>query len=58
MIYAPFIDEDDLTKLIKDLEYEILSTYLELVPAKKVPAAALQQPLLTHLFVDAGWTSP
>ena len=55
---CPFIDEYDLTKLIKNLEYSILHTYLELVPVKQIPTVALQEQLLTHLFVDAGWTLP
>lgn len=55
---CPFIHEYDLTKLIQNLQYSILRTYLELVPAKEIPTAALQEPLLTHLFVDAGWTLP
>lgn len=55
---CPFIDEYDLTKFIHNLEYSVLHTYLEIVPAKEIPVTALQAPLLTHLFDDVSWTLP
>ena len=55
---CPFLNDYDVAKLIQNRQYQIVKTYLELVSPREIPPAAMQEPLLIELFVEAGWTFP
>lgn len=56
---VPFLCDYDISKLIENRRYNIISMYLQWETQKKqIPAAAMKEPFMTNLFLDAGWYLP
>lgn len=53
---APFLSDYDLSQLITNRQYSIVEIYLQCVAKEReIPPAAMKEPLIVDLFLDAGW---